>query len=67
MSSTVNKYAVVEAETGRERVVYDNQAPATTLAKRSSWRGKLLVVERTYVLKEERTVRTVELGKVLKD
>ena len=66
MSNTVKKFAVVDAATGKDRVVYDNQAPATTVAKDLSYGKTVLVEERTYQLVSTRVVRTVRDREIVK-
>ena len=66
MSNIVKKFAVIDTTTSKDRVVYDNQAPATALAKNIS-RGKtMLVEERTYELVSTRIVRTVRDREIVK-
>ncbi|KVT46697.1 hypothetical protein [Burkholderia multivorans] len=66
MSETIKKYVAVDAATGEDLYSYDNQAPATALAKnisRSKRTPRVEVEERTYTLIAKRTVRTLENGK----
>jgi hypothetical protein len=69
---TVKKYVVLDGDTRIVRGIYNNQAPATSLAKaiskRASRRGLkdplLTVEERTYVIQSVREVRKVINGNI---
>jgi hypothetical protein len=63
-TDTVKHYEVVDADSLKLVSWYNNQAPATSLAKarRSS---DSLVIERTYALVESKVVRRVKQGKVV--
>lgn len=66
MSDIAKKYAVVDTETGKDHAVYDNQAPATRLAKGLSYARTMIVEERVYAFVSKTVVRTVRNCVVVK-
>ncbi|MDR5811996.1 hypothetical protein QCE62_00140 [Caballeronia sp. LZ033] len=66
MKDTTELYVLVNADTGADMYDYQNQAPATALAKNIS-RGtrvpRIRVEKRVFKLVSTETVRTIEHGK----